>query len=622
MTQFLTSVLLSMSYMLGIQSYPDPNNDWVPKVLWENKGDATIFEASSTVIAQKCKLNPDYVLQLPQVIHGVHEIRADEKLIFRSGSSNFKIASSFYDRPYLSCNILLGSTKIDWKIYGYSKYFSRFSSYPEIRSKPKFGILFDLDFNIIATGTLIFFCIFSYYLFINRINNDLVYSLILGALFFAIYFMMCVSPKFGIYASMLNTHKIADISLFIGIYFYFEIFYKFGFLTLKNLQIYRTVSIINCLIIIFGQTGDVVQFGTSTNLPFVMFSLVVSFYSSIKLALKEKSNKIAWLSASSILMFVLTSTSDILHIFGLFDSYMISSIGVISGVFLLALSANQQIENTYKERDSLLLSLESKVQEKTKDLNHALENLKHSQAELIQSAKLASLGTLSAGIAHEINNSINFVNGAIIPLEKKVIKYIPEGEKEMINKLFTVIKHGTDLTVQIVRSLRNFTGLNQATFREINVVEVVNSVTTILRSKLNSIKLNINIENGLNFEGSQVGVSQALMNIISNSIDALPEKNPEISIEGKTCNDSIELKITDNGSGIPKELINRVFDPFFTTKQVGKGTGLGLFIVKKEVDRHNGVIIIESEPNQGTTFKLNFPIKNKSLESSMNSEAA
>jgi signal transduction histidine kinase len=321
-------------------------------------------------------------------------------------------------------------------------------------------------------------------------------------------------------------------------------------------------------------------------------------------------------------MVVLTSVSDAFHIFGITDFYMTLPIGVISGIFLLALSANQQIENTYKERDSLLLSLESKVQEKTKDLNQAMENLKQSQAELIQSAKLASLGTLSAGIAHEINNSINFVNGAIIPLEKKVLKHIPEDEKASISKLFNVIKHGTDLTVQIVRSLRNFTGLNQASFREINVAEVVNSVTTILRSKLTPIKLNVNIENGLNFEGSQVGVSQALMNIITNSIDALPEINPEITIEGKTLFDTIELKITDNGSGIPKSLINRIFDPFFTTKQVGKGTGLGLFIVKKEVDRHNGYIKIESEPSSGTTFTLSFPIKNIALETSMTSEAS
>ncbi len=623
MTELVTSFLLSISSFLGVSSYPGQDSNWNITKFWiQDSENRLLFEANSNTLARKCNENLSGIVKLPQVIHGVHELFLDGKLILQSGDPTFNTASSFYDHPKINCSLLANGKTVIWKIYSYSKYFSRFSVYPKITNNPDYSVIFDIYFNMIAFGSLFLMSLFSYYLFIKRIDKSLVRSMILGASFFSFYFLMCISPLFSIKFSMLNAHKFADISLFISVYFYFKIINKLGFLSKSSLNVFKYITIINCLVITFGNTGDVIQFGTSSNLPFVMLSMIQCFYLSVKLIYKDKTNKVAWLASSSILIFVFTSSSDIIHIFGLSNAYMVGPIGAISCFFLLFISANEQIENTYKERDALLVSLESKVQEKTKDLNQALESLKSSQAELVQSAKLASLGTLSAGIAHEINNSINFVNGAIVPLEKKVIKHIPEGEKESISKLFNVIKQGTDLTVQIVRSLRNFTGLNQASFRDIKVEEVISSVLTILRSKLVPVKLSVQIENDLSFEGSQVGVSQAIMNIISNAIDSLPNNNPEIIITAKLIDEFVEISITDNGSGIPENIKTRIFDPFFTTKQVGKGTGLGLFIVKKEMDRHNGTIVIKSEAGRGSTFILVFKKKNKSLESSMSLEAA
>jgi len=115
-----------------------------------------------------------------------------------------------------------------------------------------------------------------------------------------------------------------------------------------------------------------------------------------------------------------------------------------------------------------------------------MKDLRQTQAELIQSAKLASLGTLSAGVAHEINNSVNFVSGAIPPLEKLINKFeaISVRDYEIGRKLLLAIKDGVTITVEIVRSLRNFTGLNQAKLKDVQIAEVVRSVTTLVNSKL------------------------------------------------------------------------------------------------------------------------------------------
>ncbi|MGZ3775297.1 MAG: sensor histidine kinase, partial [Pseudobdellovibrionaceae bacterium] len=185
---------------------------------------------------------------------------------------------------------------------------------------------------------------------------------------------------------------------------------------------------------------------------------------------------------------------------------------------------------------------------------------------------------------------------------------IPENEKPSLQKLFAAMKHGTDMTVQIVRSLRSFTGLNQASFRDVSINEVVDSVLTILKSKLRDTEVTKEIQPELTLQASQVGLSQVLMNLISNAIDVLPKENGKIAVKSYRENENIFLEITDNGGGMSEEIKNRIFDPFFTTKDVGSGTGLGLFIVKKEVDRHQGKITVHSELNKGTTFKITFPI--------------
>ncbi|MGZ6472085.1 MAG: sensor histidine kinase [Bdellovibrio sp.] len=597
-----------MTSLMGIQTSPSEDAYWKKESEWKQIGSHYEYSASSGTISKTCDKEPNSYLQLPQIIHAVHEVYLDKKLVYSSGDKTFDQASPFYQHPEISCRLLQNGTTITWKTYSYAKYFSRFKTFPTIQKTKPLAKFFDINLNNIAAGALFLLGFFSYYLFSRRIDKYTVNALSLGAIFFSLYFTMTISIDFSLPFSMLTAHKVADTSLLIGSSFYFYVFTTLKYFPAIQLQLTNILFSIFIFIIILSKNGDTVQLGTSLSFPVILCGLITVAYLSLKETIKNKHNKQAWLSFTSTMIIVLTAVSDVLHILGILEAYMILPIGAVTGVFLLALSANQQIEKTYNERDELLHSLETKVAEKTKDLSTALEDLKRSQADLVQSAKLASLGTLSAGVAHEINNSINFVNGAIAPLEKKVMKLIPENEKPSLEKLFAAIRHGTDLTVQIVRSLRSFTGLNQASFRDVSIKEIVESVATILKSKLNGIQFTQEIEESLSIQGSQVGLSQVVMNLVSNAIDVLPEKEGKITVKAYRQGDSICLDISDNGCGMSPEIRDRIFDPFFTTKDVGKGTGLGLFIVKKEVDRHQGKISVISELNQGTTFKIILPL--------------
>lgn len=622
MVELLTNLLIGMTSLLGVQVTPSSDPHWRPITEWSQVEDHHEYTAISKSIPQLCSEQPNGYLQLPQIIHGVHELLLDGKMIFRSGDPSFSVASPFYQRPDVSCQLLKGGSDLQWKVYSYATYFSRFKKFPEVLKVKSAAHFFDVNLNIIAAGALFLLCLFSHYLFSKRIDRKTVNGLSLGAIFFAIYFTMTISADFSLPFSMLTAHKIADTSLLIGTTFYFFVFTRFNYYPKIFLFFTGTLFLIFSTVVVFSANGDMVQFGTSLSFPVILIGLITVAYLSLKATIKNRSNKQAWLNFASTMIIVITSSSDVLHILGILDTYMLLPIGAVMGVFLLALSANQQIEKTYNERDDLLHSLENKVAEKTKDLSTALEDLKRSQADLVQSAKLASLGTLSAGVAHEINNSINFVNGAITPLEKKVMLLVPENEKPKLEKLFAAIHHGTDMTVQIVRSLRSFTGLNQASFRDVSMKEVTDSVLTILKSKLQGIEVIKDIEESLTLQASQVGLSQVMMNLIGNALDVLPKNSGKINIKAYRDKDNVSIEISDNGCGMTPEIRDRIFDPFFTTKDVGKGTGLGLFIVKKEVDRHQGHITVQSELHKGTTFKILLPITVSAELSTENRRAA
>ncbi|MFY8003553.1 MAG: sensor histidine kinase [Chitinophagaceae bacterium] len=309
-----------------------------------------------------------------------------------------------------------------------------------------------------------------------------------------------------------------------------------------------------------------------------------------------------------------------------------------------ALEASEENARLVREQN---IMLERKVTERTaalKESNLKLEetltNLKDAQTQLVEAEKMASLGQLTAGIAHEINNPINFVKANITPLHQDIqdlysvieaydaLQEIPESDiklhiqkvnqlkksidieyvKDEITGLINGIKEGALRTAEIVSGLRTFSRLDESEVKIVDIHEGINSTLLLLKSKLNN---QIEVVTAFNANGDVEcypgKLNQVFMNLLSNAIEAIFEKNDrtgseKIYISTKDIDNQLEIRIKDTGPGVKKDIQSKIFDPFFTTKDVGKGTGLGLSIVYKIIQKHGGNIQINSEYQNGAEF--------------------
>jgi len=290
--------------------------------------------------------------------------------------------------------------------------------------------------------------------------------------------------------------------------------------------------------------------------------------------------------------------------------------------------------------------LEQQVVERTKSLNETLDNLKQTQSQLVEAEKMASLGQLTAGIAHEVNNPINFITSNIYPLREDIkdikailnkyaeintssnltekLEEIEQLKEELqydylLNELDGIIhgiEDGAMRTAEIVSGLRNFSRLDESDLKLADINEGINSTLLLLKSKIGDVKLIKKLENLPQIECYPGKINQLVLNIVDNAIFAIKEKGiplTEGEIEVKTVakENEVVLTIKDNGVGMNEQTKQKIFDPFFTTKDVGEGTGLGLSIVFGIIKKHNAIIEITSELGIGTEFKISLPINNK-----------
>ena len=306
---------------------------------------------------------------------------------------------------------------------------------------------------------------------------------------------------------------------------------------------------------------------------------------------------------------------------------------------------------------------ERRLRKETAKSAQALEALQHTQAQLIQTEKMSSLGQLVAGVAHEINNPINFIYGnlphatdyaqdlmglvklyeatytapdpAIANYQRSIdLDFLMEDLPKMLESMSI----GADRIREIVLSLRNFSRLDEAEMKRVNVHEGIDSTLLILQSRLKNTAGQVGIEvvkdyGELPLVECYVGqLNQVFMNILSNAIDALEQYNQQRSLDEISANPSVItihtepvpqensvpkavlISIRDNGSGIPAANRSRLFDPFFTTKPIGKGTGLGLSISYQiVVEKHRGMLKCISEPGKGAEFRIEIPVLQENI---------
>jgi PAS domain S-box-containing protein len=265
----------------------------------------------------------------------------------------------------------------------------------------------------------------------------------------------------------------------------------------------------------------------------------------------------------------------------------------------------EELETTNEE----LTSTNEELHNQREELEAVLTNLKKTQKQLIQSEKMASLGVLASGVAHEINNPLNFIKGGIVGLEDYFNEYLND-HKEDIAPLIEGINVGVERAANIVKSLNHYSRKNDTKLVDCDMHTIIDNCIVMLQNQTkNRIEVQkVYTEKEHVITGNEGKLHQVIVNVLKNAIQSIEGKGT-INIRTQTSNEKMLINIKDTGQGIPTNIISKVFDPFFTTKDPGKGTGLGLSISYSILEEHNGTIDIKSKVGKGTEVLIRLPIK-------------
>jgi signal transduction histidine kinase len=292
------------------------------------------------------------------------------------------------------------------------------------------------------------------------------------------------------------------------------------------------------------------------------------------------------------------------------------------------------------------IELEKRVEERTRELSAAMQHLKESEAQLIQSEKMSSLGQMVAGVAHEINTPLAYVKNSLgtvsdkLPELKSVIENCEKllallqagndasglskqfalvsqqiaqlKQQGVVDELAGLVKdglYGTGQMAEIVGNLKDFSRLDRSKVTSFNLNEGLQSTLLLAKHLLKAVTINKQLGDIKPIVCSPSQINQVFLNLITNAAQAMGDRPGTITLTTRAEGDGVAVDVADDGSGIAPEVLPKIFDPFFSTKEVGKGTGLGLSISYKIVQEHGGRIDVESKVGSGTRFTVWLPYK-------------
>jgi signal transduction histidine kinase len=262
--------------------------------------------------------------------------------------------------------------------------------------------------------------------------------------------------------------------------------------------------------------------------------------------------------------------------------------------------------------------LEKEIQQRNQELEEAIQELKDAQVQLIHSEKMASLGVLSAGLVHEINNPLNAATSSIRTLSRSLERLqkgdeSPQEAREKMERVSQRALLGLKRCEDIIAGLRNFSRKDIEGKKEEDIHKGLESTLTLLPR---DPEKHISIHHDFRFDGSvycHMGqLNQVFMNLLTNALQSIDTEG-DIWVRTERIGEEVVITIEDNGSGIPPDTLPRIFEPFYTTKEIGEGTGLGLSISHKIVEEHNGRFEVESTAGKGSKFRVLLPIDNPGI---------
>ena len=239
-------------------------------------------------------------------------------------------------------------------------------------------------------------------------------------------------------------------------------------------------------------------------------------------------------------------------------------------------------------------------------INRMLDEVKVRQEQLVQSRKMAAVGTLTSGIAHELNNPLNNISLTVETLLDDYGELGDERKRRLLSDIFTQVQRAG----ATVRNLLDFTRKDHPVLAAVSVADVVETTLKLVGNELSlaRVRTRVSVPPDLpKVSGNPRNLQQVFLNLFLNAMQAMPEGG-ELSVEGTRDDGFIRIAVRDTGVGIPEGDLEKVFEPFFTTKDAGEGTGLGLSVSYSIIEKHGGRIEVSSRPGQGATFSVFLPI--------------